>query len=114
MGYYDYTPLDAPYPMSWPARECGWCGDGDLAWAYPLGDVTFWRVLAEGGEAEEIPHVSQPWFACARCKSFLDGDRWDELADEVGVPRGHWERLRVAKSTARGYPWGVPRRLSRR
>lgn len=104
-NHHAYTPLDSPYPMGWPPRGCNWCGDDEMVWAYPLGEVTFWRQVSPDEEPKEVRHTAQPWFACARCKSFLDECRWDELADEVGRPRGYWSRLQSARLPSRGYPW---------
>lgn len=106
----EYTPLTAPYPMSWPPRDCCWCGDKDMVWAYPIGEVAFWRTVKEGEPQQEIRHASQPWYACARCKTHIDAGSLDSLAEELGRPRGYWDRLRAARLRSPGYPWGLTTR----
>lgn len=113
MGHYDYTPLSSPYPMSWPPKGCGFCGADTIIWAYPVGDVTFPRVVNEAGDVQEVAHVSQPWFACLRCKEFVDAERWDELAEALGKPAGHFARLRAAVRGV-GYRYLHPRPAPRR
>lgn len=104
-----YTPLNSRYPMSWAPDGCDWCGDAELAWAYPVGEVTFPRRVSADGKVTDVSHEAQPWFACGRCKSYLDADRWDELADVVGRPHGFWSQVRAARLHSRGYAWGIPR-----
>ncbi|MEU9405689.1 hypothetical protein AB0E08_08280 [Streptomyces sp. NPDC048281] len=104
-----YTPLNAKFPMSWPARECNWCGDEEMTWAYPLGPVIFPRVDPNSGDEIEVPHHAQLWYCCARCKTYIDRGLLDELADLLGKPRGYWNPLAEARlkkhSSGAGFPW---------
>lgn len=102
---WDYTPLDSPEPMSWPPRGCCWCPAPEMDWAYPIGDVVHWRTVQPGQPQQEIKHTAQPWYACARCKSYIDRGDMDGLADEVKRPRGYWDRLMRARLNSNGYPW---------
>ncbi|MFE2600090.1 hypothetical protein ACFXCZ_26985 [Streptomyces sp. NPDC059396] len=108
MGYYDYTPLTAPYPMSWPPRDCSTCGAAEIVWAYPVGEVDFPRQISEAGEVQVIHHHAQPWFACARCWPLVDKGEWDQLASEVNKPTGYFGPLAAAKMDAPGYRWARP------
>lgn len=108
MGYYDYTPLDSRYDMSWPARDCNTCGDPEIVWAYPVGEVDFPRQVSESGDVRTIHHVAQPWFACTRCRPMVEADEWDRLASEVNKPVGYFGRLAAAKMDAPGYRWARP------
>jgi hypothetical protein len=101
-----YTPLIAKYPMSWPPRGCNWCGADEMVWAYPIGHVNFPRVNPADGIEIEVPNHAQQWYACSRCKPYLDEDRMDELAELLGRPQGYWDRLMNARlKNSNGFPW---------
>lgn len=101
-----YTPLVAKFPMSWPPRGCNWCGDAEMVWAYPMGHVNFPRVDPNDGTEVEVPHHPQQWYACSRCKPYIDGGRMDELADLLNRPQGYWDRLMEARlKNSAGFPW---------
>jgi hypothetical protein len=104
-----YTPLIAKFPMSWPPSGCNWCGSEEMAWAYPLGHVTFPRMDPNTGEEAEVPHHPQLWYTCARCKEYIEADQMNELADLLGKPHGYWDRLTEARlkehTNGAGFPW---------
>lgn len=106
---HPYTPLNAPYLMSWPARGCNWCGSPEMVWAYPLGEVVFPRLNPEDDVEVEIKHCAQMWYACSRCKPYIDNGQLDELADLLGLPHGYFDRLTQARltdhSSGKGFPW---------
>lgn len=108
MGYYDYTPLDSPYEMSWPARECNTCGNPEISWAYPVREVSFPRQITAGGDVQTIRHAAQPWFACSRCWPLVDAGDWDQLAAETGKPQGYFAALAAAKSHGTPYRCAAP------
>ncbi|MFD7860990.1 hypothetical protein [Streptomyces sp. NPDC059783] len=105
MGYYDYTPLHAPYEMSWPAKDCNTCGSPDLHWAYPLGEVEWPRQVDEVGTIETIRHSAQPWYACTRCWNRIRPGDWDGLAADLGLQPGAFARLAAARLSSSGYAW---------
>jgi hypothetical protein len=67
--------------------------------------VTFFRVVTPGRPAVEIEHGSQPWFACSRCKPYIDRDLLEDLAELLGKPLGYWDRLQAARLHSDGYRW---------
>ncbi|MFF8696232.1 hypothetical protein ACF08W_28875 [Streptomyces sp. NPDC015144] len=113
MGYYDYTPMDSPYEMSWPARDCNTCGSPELAWAYPVREVTFPRQISADGDVQTISHAAQPWFACDRCIGLINAGEWDRLAVMVGRPEGYFRKLAAARAPAAAYRWKHRKRLPR-
>lgn len=100
------TPMTSRYPMSWPPTGCNWCYSPEVTWAFPMGQVTFWRRLPDGG-IQEIEHHAQPWFACGRCQEFIHSKQYDELAAELGRPPGYFDRLRAARLASSGYAWSL-------
>jgi hypothetical protein len=99
--------------MSWPpSSECNWCGLNEVVWAYPVGKLTFWRRLPDG-QMKEIDHHAQPWYACGRCKKYVDRQEWRELAGALGKAAGYFDRLRAAMLHSSGYEWSVVRRHQR-
>ncbi|MFB7555334.1 hypothetical protein [Streptomyces brevispora] len=105
MGYYDYTPVQSPYEMTWPALNCNTCGDAEIAWAYPVRQVDFPRQISADGEVQTIHHAAQPWFACSRCWALISAGEWDRLATETGKPDGYFRRLADAKASGITYRW---------
>lgn len=108
-GYSDYNPLVAKFPMSWPPDRCNWCQEGEIVWAYPLGQVKFSRRIPPDGVETVIPHHTQQWFACARCKEFIDKDRLTELAELLGKPSLYFMPLKEARLKSDGFPWRRPK-----
>ncbi|QDN94917.1 hypothetical protein FNV58_00895 (plasmid) [Streptomyces sp. RLB1-9] len=103
-----YHPLIAKFPMSWPPRGCNWCSDDEMVWAYPVGHVTFPRVNPADGIEIEVPHHAQQWYACARCKRYIEANQLEDLADRLGRPHGYWDRLMEARlKGSKGFPWAA-------
>ncbi|WP_158721131.1 hypothetical protein [Streptomyces sp. NRRL S-241] len=105
----DLTPLNAPYPMSWAPTCCDWCQAEEIAWAYPVGEVSFPRTINAAGDVATVKHHAQPWFACARCDSYLKKDEWDELAILLGWLPDYWHPVRDARLNSSGYAYCLPR-----
>lgn len=101
--YYAYTPLKSPFEMSWGPKDCDTCHEPQLAWAYPLNAVTYPRQVDAEGTVRVIAHAAQQWFACARCWSYIERDEWEELAVELGVEPGAFDRLARARMSAPGH-----------
>lgn len=108
MGYYDYTPQQSPYEMSWPALHCNTCGDPEIVWAYPVREVDFPRQVTADGDVQVVRHAAQPWFACSRCWPLVSRGDWDRLATETGKPAGYFDALAAAKSDGPAYRWTAP------
>lgn len=113
MGYYDYTPLHSKDPMSWPPLRCNWCDADEIVWAFPMGAVTFPRQVTKAGAVREIFHDAQPWYACERCKGYVDSELWEELAALLGHDPHHFDRLARAKMQTPGYRWATSLRAGR-